>query len=389
MPLYRFAIRITIFLVLLSFIVPQLAYSPVPSHQVQPVQAQENDDIEINDFKVRFGADGVTYFIDASFDNLVEVDLQVVVWAWNESGESYLYNESGDDAYTSDSGLLYGLTEIEPTYTPDYREEIEIFVPYDQFPVVDYDYLYDPVLIIDTVIGRERLLVDRMSNHTVRVHGSEAYYGYRAFFSVREITVHDAVEDGLFVDEILFIYQLSESTGEWDLASASNEFKVYEFDLQADYGTMDKGDVIGSGAFRWLEVYVLADHDLWVSFTLDEVVDNGAALEFASTLNGVVAGVATVGAPFVVSNPVGAMALAVAAAGATLINVGVLVFDLFDEATSIAELHERITPAELATMAANDSTWDRTYRFEDGDYDYEVVVSTYLWPYLRQSLEED
>jgi hypothetical protein len=386
MQVYRFASRIVVLLLVLALIIPSIAFIP---DSLQVAQAQEPS-VDISNFAVRFDTNGVTYAFDASFDNLVEVELQVVVWAWNDSGETYLYNETGDDEYTTDeTGLLYGLIEVEPTFTPDYQEEIEVFIPYDQFPFVDYDYTYDPVVIIDTVISKERLLVERMSNHTVRVFGEEDPYGYRAFLSIREITVHDAVEDGLFVDEILFIYQLSETTGEWDQPElAGNEFKLYEFDMQADAGTMDKGDVIPPEAFRWLEVYVLAERDLWVSFTLTEVVDNEAALEYAGLLNEFVAGGATLAAPFVMSNPVGAMGVAIAAAAATIFNIGVNIYNLLDEATIIGESHERITPAQLAGMYEDDTTWDRTYRFSDGDFDYEVVVSVYLWPYLRQAMYE-
>lgn len=385
MQLFRFIVRSIVFLLVLTFILPPLAVTSTP---IQVAHAQEPN-VEVNDFNIRFDNNGVTYVIDASFDNLVEVELEVVVWAWNESGDSYLHNETGDEDYTNASGLLYSRVYVEPTYTPDYREEIEVYIPYDQFPYVDYDYLYDPVITIADIATRETLYSRRKSNHEIRVHGEEGAYGYRAFLSIREITVHDALEDGLFVDEILFIYQLSETTGEWDnLEVAGNEFKLYEFDMQADYGTMDKGDVIDAGAFRWLEVYVLAERDLWVSFTLNEMVDNEAALEYASTLNSFVAGGATLAAPFVLSNPVGAMGLAIAAVAATIFNIGVNIYNLLDEATTIAESHERITPAQMANMAANDTTWDRTYRFEDGDFDYEVVVSAYLWPYLRQSLED-
>ena len=385
MLFFRFIARSIVFLLLLTFILPPIPTSP---QTAQTAQAQEPD-IELNDFSVRFDTNGVTYVIDASFDNLVEVDLEVVVWAWNETGESYLYNETGDEEYTNSSGLLYSRAYIEPTYTPDYREEIEIYIPYDQFPYVDYNYIYDPVITIANIATRETLYSGRMSNHEIRVYGEEGAYGYRAFLSIREITVHDALEDGLFVDDILLIYQLSETTGEWDeLEVAGNEFKLYEFDMQADFGTMDKGDVINSGAFRWLEVYVLAERDLWVSFTINEVVDNETALEYAATLNSFVAGGATLGAPFVISNPVGAMGLAIAAAAATIFNIGVNIYNLLDEATTIAESHERISPVQMAQMATNETTWDRTYRFSDGDFDYEVVVSAYLWPYLRQGLTE-
>lgn len=374
-------VRPAIALLIIALVLPQL---PAPSAHAQAPA------IELNAFAVRFDTNGVTYVVDASFDNLVEVDLEVVVWAWNESAEVYLYNETGDEEYTTEeSGLMYTRVNIEPTYTPDYREEIELYLPYDQFPYLDYDYAYEPVVIIDNARTDERLFVQRMSNHEVRVYGTEGAYGYRAFMSVRGITVHDPVEDGVFQgapDDILFLYQLSESTGDWE--QGGTEFKLYEFDMQADAGTMEGGDVIPATAFRWLEVYVLADRDLWVSFALTEVVDNELALEYAGTLNEFVAGGVTLGAPFVISNPGGAMGLAIAATAATIFNIAVNIYDLLDEATTIGESHESISPAQMAQMYTNDSTWDRTYRFNDDDFDYEVVVSTYLWPYHRQALRE-
>jgi hypothetical protein len=339
--------------------------------------AQSPPNAEITDAVYQLDEKGIWFWIDVTLNNLADEDVFVNVWFVYLQNDEYAQNAGPDDDYEAEDGTLVTYDVITPTIGRGYTDTVSVFVPYNAFPSVIYDYSYYPYIEVRSRRDNEQLASLSLKDQAIQVLGSEDPLGYLVWLSIRDLTVVDGEDTFLDApeDEVLLLYALNEITRDeywdaWDL----HAWGVY---------VVDTGESVGADYFPWLLVDSDDDSTVWASFAVTEVDDLTQAQATADRLNDAVTlGVGITG-PFALVNPYYAAGAAVMIGIVSAAKLTIDIIAVFQEDHLLGEPAESFSPAQLRALGESGETWDQTYRLFGTGYEYRLTVSLYVQPYYR------
>jgi hypothetical protein len=307
-----------------------------------PALAQDTRSADITRIDYEFERSGVRFYVDADLYNMRSQAAFVTIW-FVDSGNNYLANAGNGSDYEDSQGNLSVWDVVNPCcdsteYSRANGHTIDLFVPYSQFPSVDYDYTYRAYVIIQAK-SDNATLAEGWLDQPIQVNGADDPYGYQVWLSIRGITVTNIQEDGFLedgADEPMLTYSLGEVT-------ADNYAGAFDAYVWAD--TVHTGDQVGSDPFSWVYVDVAANSAVVMWIELDEID--------AAFISG-------------------------------MADLTVNLIALLDPNDVFGSPQEVMVPDNLRAIAATGDPWDSWYRFYNDNYDYTVNFSVFVLPYYRQ-----
>ena len=344
-----------------------------------PLHAQDSRRAEVTRVDYEFERNGIRFYIDFDIYNMRDQDVQVLLW-FLDSGDEFLGDGGWDDEYSDSQGNIVVKDVVRPCCdTAEYSRAngytVGLFVPFNRFPSVEYDYTYTPLVVIRAASDNAEL-ARYWSDEAIRVLGTEAPVGYQVWLSIRGITAHDIQEDGLLEDgedELLLTYGLAEVTADGYWGSSN---------MYAWSNIMRTGQTIGPDDFPWIYIDAVASSQVWAGFIFTEVDDYSGAQEYIGLVNASLGGLALVTTPLTLAPPyAGGIAIATFISGVADITINVIA--LLDTNDSFGDPVTELTPSNLRGIAATGEPWDDYYTFYSDDHRYTVNYSIYIEPYYR------
>ncbi len=363
------------------WIVVIFASAAFPTQAV--LHAQDKRSAEVIRVDYEFERNGVRFFVDLNAYNLANQDVDVFLW-FVDSGNEYLGNAGWDDSLEDTQGNLVVQETIRPCCdTAEFSRAngytVGLFVPFNAFPSVDYDYVYTPFVVVRAA-SDDTELTRYLADELIRVLGTEDPVGYQVWMSIRGITAYDIQEDGFLEDgqdELVLTYDLAEVTGDGYWGSSN---------MYAWSGVMSTGQTTGPDEFPWVYIDSVASSQVWAGFVFTEVDDYSGAQQYVGAVNAAIGGVALVTYPFTLAPPYAAgIALAGFVSGIADVAVNLVAF--LDPNDTFGDPVTTLKPANLQAIAATGDAWDDYYDFSGDSYHYRVNYSVYVQPYYRQQLE--
>jgi hypothetical protein len=345
-----------------------------------PALAQDTRSADITRIDYEFERSGVRFYVDADLYNMRSQAAFVTIW-FVDSGNNYLANAGNGSDYEDSQGNLSVWDVVNPCcdsteYSRANGHTIDLFVPYSQFPSVDYDYTYRAYVNIQAK-SDNATLAEGWLDQPIQVNGADDPYGYQVWLSIRGITVTNIQEDGFLedgADEPMLTYSLGEVT-------ADNYAGAFDAYVWAD--TVHTGDQVGSDPFSWVYVDVAANSAVVMWIELDEIDDYSAAQQYIGAVNGILGTLSLVTTPFKLAPPYAA-GITIAAFISGMADLTVNLIALLDPNDVFGSPQEVMVPDNLRAIAATGDPWDSWYRFYNDNYDYTVNFSVFVLPYYRQ-----
>jgi hypothetical protein len=348
---------------------------------VAVVEAQDAPSATITRTAFEFERNGVNFFIDLNVANMQGQDVIVGLW-FLDSNDDYLGNAGWGDDYEDSAGNLAVWEHIEPCcaiteYSRANAGTIAFFVPYSEFPSVDYDYTYTPYVSVQAAESGEQLGYAWFDD-SLRVLGSEDDpVGYQVWLSIRSLRVNDVQEDGFLedgIDELMLTYTMTEVTGDGYTGG---------FDMYAWANNVDQGDIVSDQEFPWLYVDTVATSDVVLWMELVEVDDYSGAQQYIGAVNAMLGTVSLVTTPLKLAPPYAAgITLASWISGVADITVNIIA--LLDPNDPLGAPQLVLEPNNLRGIAEYDDGWYSSWEFwSDNNYNYEVEYSVFALPYYR------
>ena len=112
----------------------------------QPTPAPtEVSAVSFENMQSAYEDDGVGFWLDLTVRGYNNQDVAVYLWFFDLAADDYLSNPNAHADYINNSDTLYVSQDIRPTGN---TQSIQLFIPFDQFPVGDYEY-YPQVTVYD------------------------------------------------------------------------------------------------------------------------------------------------------------------------------------------------------------------------------------------------
>ncbi len=166
----------------------------------------------IHDISYQFEEAGLRMFVDFAVNGYAGQNVDVYAWFRSAQTDEVLINPLEDETYSNTDNQLRTATRTQACCEQTVYNNMELYIPYNQFPSTDYRYRYYPQIQI--VVNDVDVLTTRyFTNQQIEVLGDEAPVGYivqMTFPSLYVQEVFAGVSLGYRWDDVLIVYGMHE-----------------------------------------------------------------------------------------------------------------------------------------------------------------------------------
>lgn len=282
---------------------------------IHPSPTVAADSSSIDKLTVTFKRYSVSFLVDLTVHGQAGQDIFVGVWFRYSANDELIGADGWNDDYESANGSLVTSTTVNAIYETSVwsladGNPIELEIPYNLFPTVDYNYLYYPQVEVRNLATSETLASVAFQDTVLRVKGEGEPNSYRVWMNIHNLYIADGTEDccppvSSGSDEFYTVYTLSHYETDGLTTTATNGWGPY--DVWA-------GEVYEENYFDPVIIDIPATgNGVFLTIDLIEADDVEQAKQIIGVANQVIGGADLLGVVLKV-NPTTAGALAVLSA---------------------------------------------------------------------------